>query len=659
MTSFERRGDKEESEEVEGDTDDDDDDDDDEEAYEGPWWKFPPMRNALVSGLFLALGFVADQFDLVPHEVSIGLYIVAALLGALHWGREALEALPRLRVNIDVLMAVATVGAAVLGLWEEAAFLAFLYGAAEALEELTYDRTRNAIRSLLDLAPKEANVLRDGKEARIGAAELVPGDIFRVRPGESLPTDGQIHSGMTSLNEAAITGESVPVEKGPGAEVFAGSFNETGSIDVIVTRRFEDNTLSRIIHLVEEAQEQKTNVQRFIDRFGSRYSPAVLAGVIALLVVPPLLGGDFREWAIRAVTLAVAAAPCALVMSTPVAVASAIGTAGKRGVLIKGGLHLETLGVLQALAMDKTGTLTRNRPEVTDVVPLGSASRDQVLALAASVETFSEHPLAKAIVEEARANGASLQPVQSFQALTGAGASALVGEEKIFIGSLDLFRSQGADLNGVEDQAEEYRQQGKTTVLVGVESNPLGLIAIRDEIRPEAAEAIRGLHHAGIKRVVMLTGDNERTAQAIAAQVGIDEVRANLKPEDKSKAVREIAASSGPLGMVGDGVNDAPALAAADVGIAMGTAGTDAAIEAADIALMGDDLRGLVYAVRLGRKAQFVSRQNIIFSLLLLTVLIPLSVLGLVTVAAAVIAHEVSELIAVANGLRARISDRQ
>jgi Cd2+/Zn2+-exporting ATPase len=637
---------------------DDDDDDDDEEHYEGPWWKFPPMRNALVSGLFLAVGFATDQFDLVPHEVSIGLFIVAAIAGASHWGREALEALPKLRVNIDVLMAVATVGAAALGLWEEAAFLAFLYGAAEALEELTYDRTRSAIRSLLDLAPKEAHVLRDGREVTIAAEELVPGDVFRVRPGESLPTDGRIRTGETSLNEAAITGESVPVEKGPDAEVFAGSLNQTGSIDVIVTRRFEDNTLSRIIHLVEEAQEQKTKAQRFIDRFGSRYSPAVLTGVVALLAVPPLLGADFREWAIRAVTLAVAAAPCALVMSTPVAVAAAIGTAGKRGVLIKGGLHLETLGLLRALALDKTGTLTRNRPQVTDIVPLGPVSSDQVLALAASVETFSEHPLAKAIVEQATVRGLEVAPARRFQALTGAGASAAVGEESIFVGSLDLFRSHGADLNGVDAQAEEHRQQGKTTVLVGPAGKPLGLIAIRDEIRPEAQEAIRGLHGAGIKRVVMLTGDNERTARAIAQQVGIDDVRANLKPEDKSKAIGEIRASAGSLGMVGDGVNDAPALAAADVGIAMGTAGSDAAIEAADIALMGDDLRGLVYAVRLGRKAQFVSRQNIVFSLLLLAVLIPLAVLGIVSVAVAVIAHEVSELIAVANGLRARVSER-
>ena len=634
-----------------------DEDDDVEEAYEGPWWKFPPFRNALISGVVLAVSFALTTVDLIPEAVSIALYVVAALIGAFHWGREALESIPKLRINIDVLMGVATVGAAALGLWEEAAFLAFLYGAAEAVEEYTYDRTRKAIRALLDLAPKEAHVLRDGQEVTIAAEELVPGDVFRVRPGESLPTDGTILSGATALNEAAVTGESVPVEKGPGAEVFAGSFNATGSIEVIVTSRFEDNTLSRIIHLVEEAQEQKTNTQRFIDKFGDRYSPAVLGGALVMLGVPLVFGLDFREWAVRAVTLTVAGAPCALVMSTPVAVAAAIGTAGKRGVLIKGGLHLETLGLLKALALDKTGTITRGTPHVTEIVPLGELDKAAVLRLAGSVENLSEHPLAKAIVTAARGDGASIVEVEGFQALTGAGAKARIEGQDVYVGSVELFRSLNAALNSAETLADERRAEGETAVLVGSETRVWGLLSIRDQLRPEAKEAMQELHAAGIKKTLMLTGDNERTALAIAREVGIDDIRAGLKPEDKSTAVREIAAQYGKTGMVGDGVNDAPALAAADVGIAMGTGGTDAAIEAADVALIGDDLRGVVYAVRLGKRAQFISRQNIVFSLLLLAVLIPTAVAGVLTVAIAVTAHEVAELIAVLNGLRARIGN--
>lgn len=625
------------------------------EHYEGPWWQFPPLRNALISGGFLALGFFPSLFDLWPEEVSITLYVLAALFGASHWGREAIEAALRLQVNIDVLMGVATIGAAVLGLWEEAGFLAFLYGAAEAVEELTYDRTRSAIRSLLDLAPKEARVRRNGDEIVVQAAELAPGEVFLVRPGESMATDGVILTGHTSINEAAVTGESVPVEKGPGDEVFAGTVNLTGALQIEVTRPFADNTLSRIIHLVEEAQEQKTNAQRFIDKFGDRYSPAVLAGALFLLVVPTLLGGDFREWAERAITLTVAGAPCALVMSTPVAVAAAIATAGRRGVLIKGGLYLESLGLLQTIAMDKTGTLTLGTPEVTDVIPLAQIDRESVLGIAASVERFSEHPLAGAIVRAAEAEGAPLQESRSFQALPGAGARAEMDGNEALVGNVALFQSRGARLNGAQALAEQYRAQGKTAVLVGSDVEALGLIAMRDQLRPAAKEAIAGLHGAGIRRIVMLTGDNQRTALAIASELGIDDVRADLKPEQKTAVIRELAETGARIAMVGDGINDAPALAAADVGIAMGVAGTDAAVEAADVALMADDLGAVVYAVRLGRRAQRISRQNIFFSLLLLAVLIPTSIAGVLTVALAVTAHEGAELIAVLNGLRARL----
>ncbi len=624
-----------------------------EEPYRGAWWRFPPLRNAAVSGVLLAAGFVLSLLG-APGPVAVACYIVAAGFGASHWGREALEQIVRPRVNIDVLMAVATVGAAALGLWEEAAFLAFLYGAAEALEEFVYDRTRGAIRALLDLAPKEATLLRDGREERVLAETLVPGDRFLVRPGESLPTDGMIARGTSSIDEALVTGESVPVEKQVGATVFAGTVNLTGAIEVEATHAFDDNTLARIIHLVEEAQEEKTAAQRSIDRFGDRYSPAILLGALLLLVVPPLLGGDFREWAVRAVTLTVAGAPCALVMSTPVAVAAAIGAAGKRGVLIKGGLHLEQLGLVRVVAFDKTGTLTRGAPTVTDVTPLDGATRESVLALAAAVDRYSEHPLARAIVLRAEAEGVTVPAAESFQALTGSGAKAAVAGRECYVGNTALFEQLGADVTEASTVADSFRAQGKTAVMVGTASGPAAVIALRDEPRPGAREAIRDLRNAGIEHVVMLTGDHGGTARAIATALGIDDTRAELRPEQKSEAIRTIEAEWGRVAMIGDGINDAPALAAATVGIAMGTAGTDAAIEAADVALMGEDLGSVVYAIRLGRRAQRISRQNIVFSILLLAVLVPSAVAGWLSVAVAVTAHEVAEIIAVLNGLRAR-----
>ena len=625
----------------------------DEEPYRGPWWQFPPLRNAAASGILFAIGFAFGRFGL-PAFAVLPFYVAAAGFGAWHWGREALEAIARLHINIDVLMAVATVGAAVLGLWEEAAFLAFLYGSAEALEEFVYDRTRGAIRALLDLAPAEATLLRDGQEMRVPAEQLKPGDHFLVRAGERLATDGTITRGQTAIDEAAVTGESVPVERAEGSAVLAGTVNLTGLIEVEATHAFADNTLARIIHLVEEAQEQKTSAQRFIDRFGDRYSPAILVGALAMLIVPPLLGGDFHEWAVRAVTLTVAGAPCALVMSTPVAVAAAIGSAGKRGVLIKGGLYLEQLGLIQVVAFDKTGTLTRGTPEVTDVAPLHGETRESVLRLAAAVDRYSQHPLARAIMQRAEAEGIAVPPSESSQALAGAGAKAEVDGRELYVGNPALFESLHTDLDEATAIADQFRAQGKTAVLVGTASQVIGVLALRDEPRPGAREAIAALHKIGVQHVVMLTGDHLLTGQAIAQSIGIDDVRAELRPEQKSAAVRELEAKWGRVAMVGDGINDTPALAAATVGIAMGTGGTDAAIEAADVALLGDDLNGVVEAVRLGRRVQSISRQNIVFSIVLLGVLVPSAVIGLLTVALAVTVHEVAEIIAVLNGLRAR-----
>ncbi len=626
---------------------------DDEEAFAGPWWRFRPFQGAALSGLLLALGFVLSRTGIISESVAIALYLAAIPPGAFFWLREGIEELVKERaIGNEALMAAATVGACVLGAWEEAAFLVFLYGSAEAVEEYTTARTRSAIRALLDLAPKEARVLRDGAEVTVPAADLVPGDVFVVRPGEGIPTDGLIRDGHAALDEAAVTGESVPVEKGPGALVFAGALNRTGALRVEATKRFEDNTLSTIIHMVQEAQERKSGAQLFIERFGRRYSPAVLLAALTMLAAPAVLGADASVWAGRAIVLLVAAAPCALVMSTPVAVAAAIGRAGRHGVLIKGGMALEALGRVRVVAMDKTGTLTRGEPDVSDIVPAAGRDRATVLQLAASVEHLSEHPLAKAIVRRAQADGIELLAAAGFVAQPGTGATANISGRTITIGSPASFTAAGLDVRAIAHDIERLQSEGKTVVLARDPDSLLGALALQDQVRPEAARALRALHALGV-RVAMLTGDNRRTAEAVAKALGIDVVHADLKPDEKVRLVEQMGARDGHVAMVGDGINDAPALAAANVGIAMGAAGTDAAIEAADVALMADDLERVAYAVRLGRRARTISRQNITFSLLVLAVLVPSAVLGLLGVAMAVVAHEVSELLAVANGLRA------
>ena len=620
-------------------------------GFAGPWWRYPVLRNALMAGVLAGLGFLLAHMDLISKEAEGLFYLLAIPLGGYHWGWEAVEVLVYERViGISFLMLAATIGSGILGLWDEAAFLVFLYGSAEGLEEYTYARTRSAIRALLDLAPKEAHVLRNGEELTIPAERLQVGDHFLIRPGEALPTDGIIRSGSSSIDESPITGESIPVDKSPGMKVFAGSLNRQGLLVVEATASFQDNTLAKIIHLVEDAQERKGAAQQWIERFGRCYSPLVLLASLGCLLVPWLLGWPLADWARRAVVLLVAAAPCALVMSTPVATAAAIGTAGKRGILIKGGVHLEHLGGIRVIAFDKTGTLTYGKPVVTDVISL-TGSEAEILAIAAGVEYGSEHPLARAIVDRARTEGIVPVEVRAFQALTGAGATAVVGDQSWYVGSPDLFQQLGMDLKPVQDRLRALQADGKTVVLVGRQQELRGLLALQDRIREGMRNVIADLHRMHV-RIVMLTGDNARTAQSVAQKLGIDSYRAELKPEDKVRAVQDLEARYGAVLMVGDGINDAPALAAATCGVAMGAVGTDAAIEAADVALMADDLSKVIEALRLGRKARRISAQNIVFSLLLLAVLIPLAVSGLLSVALVVLAHETSELLAVANGLR-------
>lgn len=621
-------------------------------SFEGKWYAHPPLRNALIAGLLAGVTFFLAHLEgLIPHFVEIFLYILAILIGGYHWVREGIEKLVEEKaIGIEMLMLGATVGSAILGMWDEAAFLVFLYGTAEGIEEYTYAKTRSSIRKLLNLAPKEARLLHNGSEVVIPAKDLKVGDVFVVRPGESIPTDGIVERGVSSVDEAPVTGESIPVEKREGMKVLAGTINKEGSLQIRATVAFEDNTLSRIIHLIEEAQEKKGKAQMFIERFGRRYSPFVFLCSLILMVVPPIIVGDFTQWALRAVVLLVAAAPCALVMSTPVAIAAGIGLAGRHGVLIKGGMYLEDLAKIKAVAFDKTGTLTKGKPEVMDVIPIVGDEKE-VLALALSVERLSEHPIAQAIVERAIKSGVSNLTVEGFEAIPGSGAKAYINGTPIYVGNPPLFRKLGFRLEEHSERINCLTDEGKTIVLVGLGESIAGIIALRDEIRPEAKAIIRDLHRMGIK-VAMFTGDNKTTARAIAEELGIDEYEADLTPEDKIEAIKRLEMKYGACAMVGDGINDAPALAHATLGIAMGTAGADAAIEAADIALMADDLTKVSYALRLGKRARVVSSQNIIFSLLILAVLIPLAVVGVLTVAPAVFIHETSELLAVLNGLR-------
>lgn len=622
-----------------------------EPGYSGSWWNFPPLRGAILAAAIAMTTFILERLGLLPRDIAIGAYAVSIPIGGWHWIREGLSELFRERiVGIEVLMIAATGGAALLGMWDEAAALVVLYGAAEGLEEYAYARTRQSIRALLDLAPKEASVLRDGTEMRVPAAEVKPGDRFVVRPGEALVTDGVIVEGRSSINEASVTGESMPVDKGVGANVLAGTLNVEGALTVEASKSFADNSLSRIIHLVETANEQKGRAQQWIERFGRRYTPAVLVAAALLLLGPWVLGLPMDLWANRAVVLLVAAAPCALIMSMPMAMAAGIGSAGRQGILIKGGVHLEHLGRISIVAFDKTGTLTVGRPVVTDVMP-GDLGPDELLRHAAAIEHFSQHPLAKAIVAAAEKRSLDRPVATEFQSFMGGGARATLDGRIWLIGSPAFMREQRVAILPIEATIEDLQTAGKTAVVVAAAGEAMGVLGLQDELRAEAVDAIRDLHDRGV-RTVMLTGDNELTAAAVAKRLGIDDVRASLKPEDKVAAIRELE-RSGQVLMVGDGVNDAPALAAATCSAAMGAAGSDAAIEAADIALMADDLRKVAVALDFGRKARRVSRQNIVLSIAVLVVMIPLAVFGFLGIATTVLVHEVAELLAVANGWRA------
>lgn len=603
-------------------------------------WQVAKLRRAAFSGVLLTASLVAAwAYPLWP--VVLGLKALALAVGASTFVPSSLKRLAEGRVGVGTLMTIAALGAVALGELGEAATLAFLFSISEGLEEYATARTRRGLRALLSLVPDQATVLREGTETIVASTELHVGDQMIVKPGERLATDGIIRAGRTALDVSAITGESVPVEVGPGDEVFAGSINGLGVLQVGVTATAANNSLARIVHIVEAEQVRKGASQRLADCIARPLVPSIMIAAALIAGTGSVLGNPL-VWIERALVVLVAAAPCALAIAVPVTVVASIGAASRLGVLIKGGAALETLGTIRAVALDKTGTLTANRPVVIDVATTNGATREEVLAVAAALEARSEHPLAVAVLAATQATTAA----SDVQAVPGAG----------LIGRLDgrvvrLGRPGWLDAAELADHVACMQQAGATAVLVERDQQLLGAIAVRDELRPEAAEVVAGLRTGGYQ-VTMLTGDNHATAAALAAQAGIEQVHAELRPEDKAHLVAQLRARQ-PTAMVGDGVNDAPALAAADLGIAMGAMGTDVAIETADVALMGQDLRHLPQALDHARRSRQIMVQNVGLSLSIITVLMPLALFGILGLAAVVLVHEFTEVIVIANGVRA------
>ncbi len=612
-----------------------------------------PNQITLIAGALTATGGVLELVA-VPPIAPVIFFALAILIAGTPIVRKAYNGLRAThQIDINTLMVIAVVGAAIIGAWLEAALVVVLFSLGEALEGYTMDRARQSIRSLLSLAPAEAVVRYGDHEHQMPVAEINVGDVVIVRPGERFPLDGVIQHGNSAVNQAPITGESLPVEKAVGDEVFAGTINGSGVLDVRTTRKVGDSTIARIIRMVEDAQAQKAPSQRFVDVFARYYTPAVVALAIAVAVVPPLaFGGAWVDWFYRALVLLVVACPCALVISTPVSIVSAISAAAKSGVLIKGGAYLEAAGSLRALAFDKTGTLTRGEPVVTSIVPLDGWSDNEVLAFAAAAERYSEHPLGEAIVRAASERQlVHTQLVKNAGARTGRGVEATVDGRHVRVGT-PLFVFDGALPEMIDTRIVDLESQGQTTVAVSVDDSPVGLIGLADTPRAESRHALAAIKRAGIRETVMLTGDRQPVAQAIASQIGVDQIEAELLPEQKVAAVERLLERYGSVGMVGDGVNDAPALARSTVGIAMGAAGTDTALETADIALMRDDLSAVEYTIRLSRSAKRIIAENIGLALAIKLIFLSLAVAGWATLWLAVFADVGASLIVIANGMR-------
>ena len=609
-----------------------------------------------LAGVFLLAGWAGPlYFGLPPMWGQILLWL-AYLAGGYDIASHALPGLLHGSFDTDVLMLAAAIGAAILGEWADGAFLLFLFSLGHAGEHYALNRARRAVNALGELMPAQAMLRRGDEVLQVPVERLRPGDVVLVRPGDRIPADGEIERGVSDIDQSAITGESVPVTRRPGQEVYAGTINLDASLDVKVTRRSRDNTLSRVMQMVADAQSQQSPTQQFTQRFTAWFVPAVLVLVVLLAAVPPLLGWmAFSDSFYRAMLLLVAASPCALALGTPAAVLAGIAQAARNGVLIKGGVHLENLGALKVMAFDKTGTLTEGRFSVTDIIPLNGYKPHELLALAAAVEQHSNHPLARAVMQTAEAEGLEqLPPAEGFENLAGLGARSRLAGEAVLIGSRRLFEQTYApDLpEGTTRLIRELEADGKSILGISQGEDFLGVLALSDTPRPGVQQTLQRLQSQGVERLVMLTGDHQQVAEKIAAQIGVTDVRAGLLPGQKLAAIQDLQREFGPVAMIGDGVNDAPALARATVGIAMGGAGTAVALETADVALMADDLSRLPFAVGLSRASRAIIRQNLAIALGIIVLLVLSSVVGVIQLSTAVFLHEGSTILVVLNALR-------
>lgn len=626
------------------------------------WHRRGRLTMTIAAGVSLGVGLALTWAD-APRELPLALLAIATIAGGWFVIPRGLRAARDRALDMNFLMSVAAIGAWLIGEPEEAAATLFLFAVAELLESHSMDRVRNAVKALMQLAPASATIVRDGRQVRVPAADVAVGDTVLVKPGEKLPVDGEVIGGYSSVDQAPITGESMPVEKAVGDAVFAGSMNGHGMLEIRSSRPADDTTLARIIHTVERAQASRAPSQTFVERFARIYTPVVVGCALLIAVVPPAVGaGDWETWIYRALAMLVVACPCALVISTPVSIVSALTGAARGGVLIKGGVHLERTGVATTVCFDKTGTLTEGRLVVSDVLPMNGTPTNEVLRLALGVEQHSEHPLASAVLAEGRAREIEVPPSVQFESFPGRGARACIEDAMVLVGNARLLEQHSLLSPPVRDQLANVAREGKTAIAVAAASGAkgngrfevIGILALADRVRPNAASAIRRLRHAGIQRTVMLTGDNMETAHDVATSVGIDEVHAQLLPEEKVRVVRGLQSRGDRVIFVGDGVNDAPALAEASIGVAMGEGGTDVALETADIALMRNDLEQLAFAVQLSRKTLGIIRQNIVFSLAIKAVFLVMAIAGGATLWMAVAADMGGSLIVIANGLRAR-----
>ncbi|OIA99327.1 cadmium transporter [Paenibacillus sp. LC231] len=608
--------------------------------------------------LLLVFGYLSQYVNGEENLITSLLFAASIVMGGYSLFKVGFQNLLRFEFDMKTLMTVAIIGAAIIGEWAEGAIVVILFAISEALERFSMDRARQSIRSLMDIAPKEALVRRNGQEMMIHVDDIAVGDVMIVKPGQKIAMDGVVVSGYSAVNQAAITGESVPVEKTINDDVFAGTLNEEGLLEVKVTKLVDDTTIAKIIHLVEEAQGERAPSQAFVDKFAKYYTPIIMIVAALVAVIPPLFfDGSWAAWIYQGLSVLVVGCPCALVISTPISIVSAIGNAAKKGVLIKGGVYLEEMGALKAIAFDKTGTLTKGVPVVTDFKVFNDQTNtSELLSVITALEYRSQHPLASAIMRKAEEEHISYSDVKvdEFSSITGKGIKGIVNGTTFYIGNPKLFKELPTTRFSSEQEqlVTTLQNAGKTAMVVGTDSTILAVIAVADEVRESSKDVIQKLHQLGIKKTIMLTGDNKGTATAIGGHVGVSDVQAELLPQDKLDFIKQLRSDYGNVAMVGDGVNDAPALAASTVGIAMGGAGTDTALETADVALMGDDLRKLPFAIKLSRNALSIIKQNITFALAIKLIALLLVIPGWLTLWIAILSDMGATLLVALNGLR-------